>query len=513
MVSEKKIDEKGVAVEPEITRSISFGIAEVAHEHADEALGFVEKHGDFTFTEEQDRAVLRKIDWRIMPLMFVSYVLQYMDKSVMAQSQVYGLKEDLHLVGQQYSWCSSAFYFGYLSFQPIAGLLLNKLPLGRFVAGTALAWAIVLFCTPGAKDFAGLFACRFFLGFVEGGISPAYVLITGMWYKKDEIPQRMTLWFCGNGLGIIIQSVLAYGIGHITHTAIATWRWFFIIYGLMGLVWAGILLRFMPDSPLSATFLNDTEKMIAVERLRANRTGVASKEFKKYQLIEAAKDPLTYYSFFYAISCVVPNSGVSFFGNLIIVDMGFSNFVSSLLLIPGGVAECISLLTAGFVTRRWPNMRCFMQLATTLPAFFGSALVYYLPEKNVRGRMTAFAITGFANASLPLQFALVNSNIAGHTKRSISNAIMFLGYATGFIIGPQFFISSEAPKYQTGFKTMIITFGTTTFVPLGLWVYLTWLNKRKEAKLLASGRENVYARNEEFLDLTDREQDHFRYSK
>lgn len=52
--------------------------------------------------------------------------------------------------------------------------------------------------------------------------------------------------------------------------------------------------------------------MVAVERLRANRTGIASKEFKKYQLIEAAKDPLTYYSFFYAISCVVPNSGVSF---------------------------------------------------------------------------------------------------------------------------------------------------------------------------------------------------------
>lgn len=127
--------------------------------------------------------------------------------------------------------------------------------------------------------------------------------------------------------------------------------------------------------------------------------------------------------------------------------------------------------------------------------------------------MTAFAITGFANASLPLQFALVNSNIAGHTKRSISNAVMFLGYATGFIIGPQFFITKEAPKYQTGFTTMIITFGTTTFVPLGLWAYLTMLNKRKQARLVESGRENVYARNEEFLDLTDREQDHFFYSK
>jgi ACS family allantoate permease-like MFS transporter len=148
---------------------------------------------------------------------------------------------------------SSAFYFGYLAFQPFAGMLLNKMPLGRFVTCTAVVWAIVLFSTPGARSFSGLVACRFFLGFVEGGISPAYVLITGMWYKKDEIPQRTTLWFCGNGLAIIIQALLAYGIGHINHTAVATWRWFFIIYGLMGLAWSAVLFFFMPDSPLSVS--------------------------------------------------------------------------------------------------------------------------------------------------------------------------------------------------------------------------------------------------------------------
>lgn len=63
---------------------------------------------------------------------------------------------------------------------------------------------------------------------------------------------------------------------------------------------------------VKAKFLNEEEKAVAVERLRDNRTGVANKEFKKYQLLEALKDPLVYYSFFYAISCVVPNSGVSF---------------------------------------------------------------------------------------------------------------------------------------------------------------------------------------------------------
>ncbi|KAF2104482.1 MFS general substrate transporter [Rhizodiscina lignyota] len=510
-MDEKKIDSKQVSAEPEVVRE-SLEIIEAAHEHADEALGFVEKHEGFTFTPEQDKAVQRKIDRHIMPLMFVSYVFQYMDKSVMAQSLIYGLQEDLHLVGQQYSWCGSAFYFGYLAFQPFAGRLLNKVPLGRFVSITAFAWAIILFCTPGAMNFSGLFACRFFLGAAEGGISPAYVLITGMWYKKDEIPQRMTFWFTGNGVAIIIQALLSYGIGHIK-TSVATWRWFFIIFGILGLAWALVLFLFMPDSPLTAKFLTDDEKIIAVERLRANRTGVANKEFKKNQFIEGLTDPLVYYSFFYAISCVVPNSGVSFFGTLIIKGMGFNNFISSVLLMPFGAAECIALISSGYITRKWPNMRCIMQAFWCAPAVLGAALVYYLPAGNTAGRLAGFCITGFSNTALPLQFSLVSSNIAGHTKRSVSNAVMFLGYATGFIIGPQFFLQSESPRYPTGFKTMMITFAISCIAPLCLWGYLTLLNRRKEARLVESGGENVYARNEEFLDLTDREQIHFRYSK
>lgn len=153
-------------------------------------------------------------------------------------------------------------------------------------------------------------AVRFILGMAEGGISPAYVLITGTWYKKDEIPLRITLWYCGNGLAIILQSFIAYGVGHID-TGIAVWRWFFIIFGILGLFWAVVLYIFMPDSALTAKFLSENEKAIAVERLRENRTGIINKEFKKSQAIEALLDVKVWYGFFYAICCVVPSTAVA----------------------------------------------------------------------------------------------------------------------------------------------------------------------------------------------------------
>lgn len=212
----------------------------------------------------------------------------------------------------------SIFYFGYLAFQPIAARILSYYPLGRFVAVTSFLWAIVLFCTPGATNFAGMMVLRFMLGATEAGISPAYVLITGTWYRKQEIPLRITLWYCGNGFALILQSFVAYGIGHIHVEGVPVWRWFFIIFGIIGLLWAAVLWVFMPDTPLTASFLNERERQIAVERLRENRTGIQNKDFKKDQFIEAFKDPKVWYGFFYSIACVVPATAVANFGSLVI---------------------------------------------------------------------------------------------------------------------------------------------------------------------------------------------------
>lgn len=126
--------------------------------------------------------------------------------------------------------CRSIFFFGYLVVQPFAGRFLNYVALGKFVTAASVACSILVFCTAAATNFSGLTATRFFLGVAEGGISPAFVLLTGMWYKKEEIPQRNTIWFAGNGLAIILQPVVSYGIGHIDDTGVSGWRWFFLLF-------------------------------------------------------------------------------------------------------------------------------------------------------------------------------------------------------------------------------------------------------------------------------------------
>lgn len=88
--------------------------------------------------------------------MFVSYVIQYMDKSILGQTAFCGLQDDLGLAGQDYSWCASLFYFDCLALQPFATIGLTYCKPRKLVAWTSLAWAIILFCTAGASSFAGM---------------------------------------------------------------------------------------------------------------------------------------------------------------------------------------------------------------------------------------------------------------------------------------------------------------------------------------------------------------------
>lgn len=126
---------------------------------------------------------------------------------------------------------------------------------------------------------------------------------------------------------------------------------------------------------------------------------------------------------------MIPCTGVASFGSLVIKGFGFGTFESSLLNIPLGVTEILGLLGAGWVAGKYPNTRCLMQIVCNIPALLGAALINTLPASNHVGRLISFHITNFTIGSITMLWALTNSNIAGHTKRTTSNAIMFVGYS------------------------------------------------------------------------------------
>ncbi|KAF4959442.1 hypothetical protein FGADI_1663 [Fusarium gaditjirri] len=426
----------------------------------------------------REKKVLRRIDLCLMPLLLVSYTLQFLDKQSLNFSSIMGIIDDLDLVGSRYSWCSSAFYFGYLAFSYPASWLMVRLPLGKYLAGSSLAWAIVLCCHAAAQTFPGLLVARFFLGVAEASISPGFSLITGMWYKREEQPLRHGIWFLGNSIATSFGGLLAYGIAHIGG-ALEAWRWLFIIFGLITLIWAIVLAIFLPDTPSNARFLDQQQRIDAVDRIRSNQTGMKNNSFKWEQVREVIKDPNVLLLMVFQMAISIPNGSVTTFSSLVMAGFGFSRFQVYLLNMPTGA----------------------------ILAFFALGSTYLCSRSQLFGLwiMSAFA------AGFPICLSMIASNVAGFTKKSVASAMMFMAYTTGNIIGPFLFFPREAPGYPSGFLATSICFGVSIIVMIVLRFVLIAENKRRDklqetSSGLPDGTEYL-----EISDVTDRKNLSFRY--
>ncbi|KIW87849.1 uncharacterized protein Z519_11433 [Cladophialophora bantiana CBS 173.52] len=111
-----------------------------------------------------NRRLLRRIDYHIIPLICTVYFLQYLDKTSISYAGVTGLRESAHLVGNQFNWVASIFFFGQLTFEFPTIYILQTFPLAKYVSINVVIWGTILAALARCKSFASLMVCRFFFG-------------------------------------------------------------------------------------------------------------------------------------------------------------------------------------------------------------------------------------------------------------------------------------------------------------------------------------------------------------
>ncbi|KAH8812797.1 MFS allantoate transporter-like protein [Xylogone sp. PMI_703] len=465
----------------------------------------------------EEKKLVRKIDLLILPCLIVCYTFYYVDKTTLSYAAIFGIRQDLNLVGTEYSWLSSVFYFGWLAWAFPTNYMLQRFPLAKYLAINIFLWGALLMCQAAAQNFTQLAVLRVLSGGAEGCSDSAFMLITTMWYTRREQPIRVGIWYTANGLGNAVGGLLGYGIGHIRGN-LPSWKYEFLIVGALCCVWGIVLFIILPDSPVTARFLSHNEKRTAVERLRENQTGVENKHFKLYQVKEAFSDYKTLLFFFIATFANIPNGGISNFGTLIIQGFGFSTLVTTIMAIPYGAIIIISILTCVLINDRLPpNNRYLMAILFLLPSFAGALGLRFLSSDHKVGLLIMYYLTGTNQAAFVLILSILTGNTAGHTKKVITSATLFVGVCVGNIGGPFFYKTNQAPEYRLGIGSMIVGYA----VEIGLVFLLGTLLKRENKKRDAiqgidpsSGesearRDLLYAT--AFNDMTDRENLNFRY--
>ncbi|MCJ1383437.1 hypothetical protein MMC17_006551 [Xylographa soralifera] len=381
------------------------------------------------------KRLLRRIDLIMMPILCVVYGLNYLDKTTLSYASIMGLQKDIGLVGDNYQWLGSVFYFGkkdnvkvqtwfffqtltfkgYLGWEMPAGRLLQRLPLAKYNGFCIVMWGMTLACFAAVNDFQGAVALRFFLGVLEASVTPGFTLMTSQWYTKNEQAARIAIWVSFNGFAQIFGGTVAYGIasGNSRHSfTIAPWKIMFLFTGLLTVFMGLVFLSIIPDSQLNAWWLNPQDKVLAVERVRTNQQGIGNKHFKKYQFQEALMDPLTWAFFVLAVAADITNGGLSNFFSQLIVSFGFTTEQSLLYGTPAGAVEVISLLAWGLISQHWGN-RILWSVGGVGASLVGSILIVALPLDMRVGRLIGYYLTTASVTGFVAALSLVSSNIAG----------------------------------------------------------------------------------------------------
>lgn len=475
----------------------------------DEAMRYaIENHDEnIQLDPETERRLIRKIDLYLLPVMCLVYCVQFMDKLSNSYASVLGLRKDLKMTGDMYGWTGSAFYIGYLFFEFPASYLLQRLPVAKTASVFMLLWGVVL-CLHAVPQYEGFIALRTLLGMLESSVTPAFTIITLQWYKKEEQFLRVAIWFAFNGVGIILGGAISYGLSiHGNSYSMEAWKLIFVVTGCITIFLGLLVLVHIPDTPAGAWFLSDSEKKLVIERIRSNQQGFGSKKFKKYQFVEALLDYKTWLMFAFAFCNNVPNGGITNFGNILLVsDIGYTPNESLLMQMPAGAVLLVGCIGFSYCVRWYPH-RMFWAITGTMVVVFGQCLLAF--ANNNKMKLAGLAISSMSSIGIICILSLISSNVAGHTKKVTTSAIFLIGYCVGNLVGPQTFRNSEAPGYQ-GAKTAIVSCGFIgLFVLCVIWASYIWENKRKD-KIDLSKHQAL--ENQEFADLTDKENVFFRYS-
>jgi MFS family permease len=337
----------------------------------------------------------------------------------------------------------SIFYFGYLFSQFPSGYLLQRLPIGKFLSIATICWGVILITTPACTSFAGIATNRFLLGALEATVNPGFVLMMSIWYTSAEQPLRLEIYYSTNGVATMFGGLIGYAVGHIK-SGLQKWMYVFLIFGSISIVWGIVSLIVLPDLPSTAKFLTERERLIAVNRVAANRQGVKNHHFSRHQAIQTFQDPKTYILFIMAVGAQVPNSALTSFTSIVVGSFGFDTLGTQYLQIPGGAIQFVALITGGYICTRWPtNTRCATMVVANTICIIGAGLLVGLPSDNKWGRLVALWLCYFQSLGFSLSLTMVSSNVAGYTKKQLTGAILFTGYCVGNIIGPQTFIDAE----------------------------------------------------------------------
>ncbi|KAG9686416.1 MFS general substrate transporter, partial [Aureobasidium melanogenum] len=451
--------------------------------HADEFPEPASSISSADFTHINEKSLLRKLDWRLLPGVSLLYLVSFLDRSNVANARLDGLVTDLHMTGNEYLTGLTVFFIGYISLEVVWNLILKKIGPRVWLPAVTIVWGIVTTLQGILVNKVGFFVIRTFLGVAEGALFPGVVFYLSMWYKREERTYRVALFFSAASLAGAFGGILAYGIGFMKGIAgLNGWAWIFIIEGIATVLIGVAAYWFIVDWPSKSTFLAPDEKAFVTARLKADSDASNSEQFEWSEVWKAFKDPKVwlYCAHFHTLS--LPLYTLSLFLPSIIKSLGYTASSAQLLTIPPYALATTLTVVYAITAEKFRRRNVFIMISS-LTGIIGYIIL--LANKHPTHHPAASYVgTFFAAAgiypSTALALSLPAINVSGQTKRATATAMQITIGNLGAILGTQLYRTETAPRYVLGHSFALAYLCLNVCVAVLTWWTLNKENKKRD---------------------------------
>ncbi|KAI8301404.1 putative transporter [Colletotrichum sp. SAR11_59] len=458
----------------------------------------------------REKALVRKLDARIIPLVMLLYLLSFLDRVNIGNARLYNLESDLNLQGNQFQVAVSILFVTYIIFEVPSNLVLKLFTPSRWIAFITVAWGIIATLTGLVDSYGALIACRLLLGAVEAGLFPGLNVYLTFFYSKHELALRVGYLFVSAAIAGGLGGLLAYGIGHMEGVAgLSGWRWIMIIEGLPTVVLGVVTFFLLPNDAASASFLSDEEKRLMVER-RGREYGNTSsaQEFSREDMWKAFKDWKVW------VFCVAQFGvdtmlyGFSTFLPTIINGLGTWTVAQvQLLTVPCYALGVVVYMTAAFLSDR-KQLRGLFCVVFGSVSVIGYAILISDTSSGVH-YFGCFLVAAGLYVVVGLPLAWLPNNSPRYGKRTTASGMQLtIGNCSG-VMSSFIYQAIDKPRYIRGHAVTLSMVGMGTCLYGFMWFWYWKANKQREAGLAEDKYRDLS--DDELAELGD-ESPRFRYT-
>jgi ACS family tartrate transporter-like MFS transporter len=222
---------------------------------------------------DSESSVLRKLTWRLVPFLFLLYVVAYLDRINVGFAALQ-MQRQLHFTDAVYGLGAGMFFVGYLCFQVPSNLMLQRIGARRWIAVLMVTWGVISSAMVFVNSPRSFYAFRFLLGSAEAGFFPGVILYLRNWFPASARARTVARFMTAAPLAGLIGGPVSGALLNLhPGWGLGGWQWLFLVEGVPAILLGCIAWRYLTDRPDEAFWLPGAERNWLLDALRREYTG------------------------------------------------------------------------------------------------------------------------------------------------------------------------------------------------------------------------------------------------